>query len=370
MERMAAIAADSLSRDFETTIVLFSAENLFYKTATPIISLDLPSKKGKIKKGFQLIERIYKFKKLRKNLNCDAVISFGTSANYVNTFSKFIGGKGLAICSYRGFATIGKNSLNSLVNALSDVIVCISQEMSTELGKLYPKYMHKIHTIHNCLDIDKIRSVAPKSNFVPSKPSFVSIGRLEPVKGHRHLINAFALLKKRLVNATLVLIGDGSKRMQLEKQVEDLGLKGSVLFLGQRDNPFEYIKQCDICIQNSITEGFMNVIIEAGECGLPVISSACKTGPKEILCGSLEKAPTNIDDLTIVENGILTPPFISDDSNEIHKEEILARAMFVLVSDQDLKNRLSINIKQRVNDFTKSQYKCNWICLLNKHINS
>ena len=88
-----------------------------------------------------------------------------------------------------------------------------------------------------------------------------------------------------------------------------------VHLIGQVDNPFYLLKKSDIFVLNSETEGFPNVLIEAMACGLPVISSNCKSGPNEILnneefgrlyeVGDIEALAGCIEDTLLLDNSKL-----------------------------------------------------------------
>lgn len=129
-----------------------------------------------------------------------------------------------------------------------------------------------------------------------------TVGRLDPVKNQRLLIKAFAQLKSKYINITLLVIGDGPCREDLERLVEDLDLKQKVSFLGMRDNVPELMKLLDIFVLPSIIEGISNTILEAMATGLPVIATSVGGNPELVVdgktgylvpgedIGSLEKA--------------------------------------------------------------------------------
>lgn len=113
---------------------------------------------------------------------------------------------------------------------------------------------------------------------------FVSVGRLTEAKGYDRLIEACAQLKREGLDFELWIVGEGSDRSMLEKQVTEYGLTNVVRFLGFQKNPYQYLNQCDCFVCSSRTEGYSLVIAEAMCVGLPVISTRC-AGPEEILDG-------------------------------------------------------------------------------------
>jgi glycosyltransferase involved in cell wall biosynthesis len=76
------------------------------------------------------------------------------------------------------------------------------------------------------------------------KDTWLTVGRLLPSKGFDKVINLFSQYKKKNLNAKLTIIGDGDFKTDLEKQVEGLGLEGSIEFLGHIDHT-EVLKQMD-----------------------------------------------------------------------------------------------------------------------------
>lgn len=111
----------------------------------------------------------------------------------------------------------------------------------------------------------------------------ITVARLAPEKELHVLIRAFSMLKESRRGTKLLIVGDGPLKMQLERQVDDLGIEKSVCFVGKVDNPFPYMRRSDLFVLSSRYEGFANVIAEALACGCKVVSTNAPSGPSEIL---------------------------------------------------------------------------------------
>ena len=110
----------------------------------------------------------------------------------------------------------------------------------------------------------------------------LSVGRLSTQKDHATLIKAFSMLPIEL-NAKLVILGEGSLRAELIALVAELGIDARVSFPGFTTEPYPWFRSADLFVLSSRWEGFGNVIVEALECGVPVVSTNCPSGPAEIL---------------------------------------------------------------------------------------
>ena len=115
--------------------------------------------------------------------------------------------------------------------------------------------------------------VEKKTSFsIKGTPNILSLGRLEGEKGHKDLISIAHKLDKRV---KVSIIGDGSRRLQLEEYAESLGVE--VIFYGaitNRDKIFSLIREADIFMLPSHTEGLPRSLLEAMASGLPCVGSS------------------------------------------------------------------------------------------------
>ncbi|EIL8371976.1 glycosyltransferase [Vibrio alginolyticus] len=155
----------------------------------------------------------------------------------------------------------------------------VAHQIQTKL-----KY-RKVCTIHNGIDCQKFKSgdqTATRHLFeLPTDKIVVGVaGRLEAVKGHKVLIEAFSHLAS---NTHLAIAGDGSQRAQLEAQVRTLKLEDRVTFLGLVDDMPSFYQSLDLFCLPSLQEGFPLSTLEAQACDIPCVATDVG-GVKETLC--------------------------------------------------------------------------------------
>lgn len=99
------------------------------------------------------------------------------------------------------------------------------------------------------------------------------VARLVPVKNHICLLKAFSLIKDKLKNVKLMIVGDGELRSDLEAYVRANGLNRDVIFLGNRRDTAEIIKTFDLFVLPSFSEGLSITLLEAMACRKPIIAT-------------------------------------------------------------------------------------------------
>jgi len=169
--------------------------------------------------------------------------------------------------------------------------------------------------------------------------TFINVARFDEQKNHRLLLEAFALLPQR--DCRLLLLGQGKLQPQMEELAKNLGIQDRVDFLGFQRNVNEYLCMSHCFVFSSDFEGLGNVIIEALNNGIPVISTDCPHGPREILDPSTRgKILTN--DIDLGEYGILVP---------VKRADLLANAMSRMYTDEALREKYTRLSLERVKDF-------------------
>ena len=162
-----------------------------------------------------------------------------------------------------------------------DCIVTINETMKEGYLKNYNN--KEVVKIYNFLDFDLINKKSEEKMEEDYGKYIISIGSLTKNKNHELLINAFKILKdKYKVSEKLLIVGEGKERENLEKQIRELNLGNDILLLGQKENPYKYIKNSELYVLSSKNESFSLTLVEAMFLKKLVISVK-SNGPIEIL---------------------------------------------------------------------------------------
>ncbi|MFH1263554.1 MAG: glycosyltransferase [Pseudomonadota bacterium] len=169
----------------------------------------------------------------------------------------------------------------------ADRLFTNSRGVAEDLARFLPELSSKIRFVPNGVltpDFqEKTAEPIPRSDlFRNDRPVILAVGRLYGIKDFPTMIHAFARIRREQT-ATLVILGDGPRRRELEELVRNLRLENDVCFLGFVRNPFNYMARARLVVISSLIEASPNVLIEALACGTPVVSTDCDYGPRELL---------------------------------------------------------------------------------------
>lgn len=204
----------------------------------------------------------------------------------------------------------------------SDVVIANSKELADDYTLVLGK---EVAVIHNPVDINLIQSLKNQSVddamfTIKRRPIVVTAGRLVKQKNFGLLIRAMERVLRKTA-CDLVILGEGGERLFLEKLARDLEIEGSVHLIGHTSNPYKYFARSDLFALSSSYEGMPNVMIEAIACGLPVVSTDCRTGPREILCDGAAGLLSDCDDVDGLARNII---FALENRDEMNDRAVVA----------------------------------------------
>ena len=179
--------------------------------------------------------------------------------------------------------------LYSILLPRADHIVTVSDGVAENVVRSLKIPRERISRVYNPVVTAEVAEMAlaiPDHPWLADggPPVVLSVGRLARVKDFPTLLRA---IRQVSINrpVRLIILGEGSWRIRLEKMVRKLGIETFVSLPGWVDNPYAFMSRSSALVLSSRHEGLGNVLIEAMACGCPCVSTNCPFGPAEILDG-------------------------------------------------------------------------------------
>jgi glycosyltransferase involved in cell wall biosynthesis len=131
----------------------------------------------------------------------------------------------------------------------------------------------RLRLVYNGVDIDEVRAAQTGAKRYIDDFVIGYIGRLVTLKNVETLLTAFHILQAKRSNVRLIIVGEGPERPNLENQSQQLGIDDRVEFMGFKDNAVACLKDFNVFVLPSLSEGIPRCIMEAMSASVPVVAS-------------------------------------------------------------------------------------------------
>ena len=361
---MATILANNLSNIYNNVMIL---------TYNPHTENDYKCEVPRLEINNKNVFRVKNIRKIKKKYNITHCISFCTTANYLNVASNNGEEKIISIRNYEKNKNMKRRIEAKIAAKYADKIVSVSEQINSQQILDYKVDKNKTTVINNFCEIDKIKEASKNIDMSNEEKIFfenykvvIAMGRLSYQKGQWYMIRAFKEVLKEIPDLRLVILGEGEERERLEKLIEQLNMKEYIKLYGFRKNPYEYLEKAKLFIMTSLYEGMSNAILEAMCCGLPIVSTDCLTGTKDILAPDINKK-TQINKYEKCRYGILVPTGDGKyytDEKLTYQENELKKSIIEIMTNKELYKHYKDMSKIRIRDFRKDKIMKQWINLI------
>lgn len=148
------------------------------------------------------------------------------------------------------------------------------------------QYKGTVEVLYNTIETEKISRLAdePIDDVTFSKEciNICSTGKITANKAFDRIARIHKRLLDEGINNRVYIMGVGNEQAKIEDYLHSYNLANSFIFLGFKDNPYKYVKQCDLYVCSSYSEGFSTAVTEALIAGTPVVTTLC-SGMTELL---------------------------------------------------------------------------------------
>ena len=212
------------------------------------------------------------------------------------------------------------------------IVFCPTENTKKDLERIFPNYKNKFRVLRDpALDIKDIQKQKRETEVKFDKEYFVSIGRFTKQKNYTFLLKGLnEFYKNKDANFLFLIVGEGEEKSELNNFIVKNSLSSFIKILDYKNNIFPLLNNAKALISTSLYEDPGFTLIEAGYLNIPVISSDCPNGPKEIL-----------------DNG--NNGYIFESENLTSFKSILSKFLSENKDDQRLKK---IRLKRFVKKFT------------------
>lgn len=217
-----------------------------------------------------------------ENYHFDVVIAFqeGTATRFVSMMP-FSTKVAWVRSEYSRYLKLTGNPDETPIYDKYDKIVSVSRAATNNFLSVFPKYKRKTLHIYNLINAERILNLSEENvDYNKDEKCFniISIGRIDAVKRFGHIPEIAKDLTKRGFAIKWLIIGGYSPQNEhvyddLKNAITEYGMTSRVILVGQKNNPYPYLKRSDLLVSLSSSETFNNTLTEAKILGIPVVTT-------------------------------------------------------------------------------------------------
>lgn len=194
------------------------------------------------------------------------------------------------------------------VYTVSHKIICVSQGVMQDLASLNGRLISKLTVVYNPIIDSRFfeqMKVKPLHSWYTEFKVIVAVGRLWKQKDYPTLLKAFKKVADSRVDVRLIIVGDGNEKENLIEFSKELKVEHLIDLIGYDENPFSHMYHSEVYVLPSLYEGLPAVLIQALACRANIVSTDCKSGPREILREGKYGRLVQIQDSEIMAQSII-----------------------------------------------------------------
>lgn len=163
--------------------------------------------------------------------------------------------------------------------------LAVSKECKNIFIEMYPFMKNRVKCFYNYIPVSFYKKIQVQTALNKEDINYIKIltvCRLDPLKGIDIAINACKILLQKGYNVKWYVLGDGKEKRKIKKEIRKNNLVDKFILLGFHLNTLDYIKDCDVFVHPSKTEGKSNVVDEAIYCNKPIVVTNYKTVKEQV----------------------------------------------------------------------------------------
>ena len=277
---------------------------------------------------------------MAKKNRTDIMVSVGVSAAFFVCVTGKLNGVKTIACEHsnlsnRLYNTWQQNLRRKVALRLCSKFVTLTETDMHDYCHFFPQYKDKLTSIYNWVDMEELDN---QHCYDLSSKKIVTVCRIDRVKGLEYSIEAFNLLSNEFPEWTWEVYGDGDEiyQSELERKIAEMKLD-AFCFKGYCNDPRMIYKHAAIYGCTSLYEGLPLSLLEAKVNHVPIVSFACKTGPREIIDNGI--------------NGFLV---------KTGDVEALKNKLSMLMKNDRLRKKMSADSNRNINRFSKETIIRKW----------